>query len=87
MATKAQMESQIEQLRGQLASTQNELKSAHARIDAMRNPEPVKVSVPKTCINCGQGIAPIKVTQSGYACSMCGHNWTDKEELAPFRRG
>jgi len=38
------------------------------------------------CINCGQQSWPVLKTDDGYHCPACGHNWTDREEQAPFRR-
>lgn len=86
MATKAQMESTIESLTGQIVLLKEKLAQAGKEIARLRSPAPNKVKLPKTCINCGQGVSPIQVTDAGYNCPACGHNWTEAEEAAPFRQ-
>jgi len=87
MATKTQMESTIESLTGQVALLKEKLLSAGAEIAHLRSPNPNEAKLPKTCINCGQGQAPIEATKTGYRCPACKHEWTDEHERAAFRRG
>lgn len=87
MATKTQMESTIESLTGQVALLKEKLLQAGAEIAHLRRPKINESKTPKTCINCGQGQAPIQATQTGYKCPSCGHEWNDEHERAAFRRG
>jgi len=42
--------------------------------------------VPQSCINCGQDERRVEQTSAGWRCPVCGHEWTDEHEQAPFRR-
>ncbi len=86
MATKAQMESELERLTGELAHAQGALALARTQIKELQEPKPPNANLPKTCINCGQGVSPIQATSKGYHCAMCGHEWTDEHEQAPHRQ-
>lgn len=87
MATKAQLENENRQLTGELALLKQELEMARAETEQAKRPVPITPSMPETCINCGQALQPIQKTEAGYRCPLCGHEWTDEEEKAPFRRG
>jgi DNA-directed RNA polymerase subunit RPC12/RpoP len=49
-----------------------------------------EVTVPKLCINCGQGAQPIEVeeTKSGpvFRCPLCEYEFTSEHLKAPFAR-
>ncbi len=86
MATKPQMESEIERLKGELAGMTAKLQAALENIKRLKTPKPDVTKVPSTCINCGQGTQAIQATAKGYRCPTCGHAWTNAHESAPFRR-
>jgi predicted Zn-ribbon and HTH transcriptional regulator len=75
---------QVADLEGRVAQLESELAGMAA---AAEDREARRQRAPRTCINCGQRSTPIEITETGYRCPACHHEWTDEEEQAPFRRG
>jgi predicted RNA-binding Zn-ribbon protein involved in translation (DUF1610 family) len=86
MATKSQLEAENKRLLGELDRLKDLLEKAKARIEWLENPGPSERMPPQSCINCGQSMRPIDMTETHYSCPLCGHEWTDEDEKAPFRR-
>ena len=89
MATKTQLETQLEELEKQLEQVTAERDELAARLTDIGDMQGEVITVPiaRSCINCGMSKTVYSIDTGKYRCSGCGHEWTDEEEKAPFRSG